>query len=98
MVIDLSTSHGEDECVKRSVKRRWSSDCCLPVKAASVFTDDGRGTSESSLLLSGQDNGEVDTDILSNSELSTHRMPRPTKEVPLLWKHSSDTEGNARIH
>jgi hypothetical protein len=46
---------------------------------------DGRETSESSLLLSEQDNGEVDTDILSNSELSKPRMLRPTNEVSLLW-------------
>jgi hypothetical protein len=38
----------------------------------------------------------VETDILSNSELSKPRMPRPTNEVPLFWRHSSDTEGNAR--
>jgi hypothetical protein len=82
VVIDLSTSNGEDVGINRSVKRRQSSDCCQPVKAASVSTDDEGGTSESSLLLSEQDDGRVETDILSNSELSKPRMPRPTSDGP----------------
>lgn len=39
VVIDLSTSHGEDRYMNRSVKRRRSVGRRLPVKAESVFNE-----------------------------------------------------------
>ena len=96
VVIDQSDPKGEDKGINRSVKRRRPTGRRLPVKAESVLTDDGRETSESSELLSEQDEGEVETNVPFDSELSKPRMPRPTNEVPLFWRHSSETEGNAR--